>query len=961
MHGHSSSEVYHQIRLEEKISTFLVAMGEDELAKFTKGLCNAWAFMNFMNDALDQKNINIVRMQKIMDQDSKQSAALYQEYKSAYVALVEAKGEGDIPKLNRELEDIEKQVTKLRKENEEEKRQTILKKNQEIILQLEKKRRDLRDARSNLIEKSLTKQFGEEKYGKLKEAEAFYLYINALYAAFNPERYLQAGNLHDYIETLKIVGPEILGAKDEKEKTFPVEEVLDIAFNFSDAELIDFFNNKVPNTILDGDMIQITSSLHAIYLSYKNGKYFLYNPSPIALEDNKGKTVVAALKSAQLFLSDTGYMPLQISIMAKKNSSTLERPKRIEIIKSILNEREKNRNLNLDAVGPDGLTAVAIATRAGHVDTTHLLIEKRCNINMTALKQAILFNREDLLTEFIEHDNAVLRARNAQGQSLLEIAIARRSVSNENIIKKILDSKVDIEARNQLHQTAAHIAAQYGKVEVLKILAERKADLNTPDFSGHTSVFIAAEFGQVEAVRMLASKFSLGVQEKLELAAEAAIKGHLSVIKILDLPDLSARVRGETLAIIAARNGRTNVVEYLAECKADINIPLLTAARFGQVEVVRMLTSKFPLGAQEKLALAADAAERGYLSVIKVLELPDLSARVRGQETLATIAARTGRANVIEYLADKKVDLSVSNDQDETPASLAATKGHLVVIKTLNLSDLFLSTILKNGETLATAAAKSGHTHIIQYLADKKADLSAKNSHNQTPLEIAATFGNVSVIKKLLENKINVNEKNINHGWTAAHIAANFGQISALEILIQNNADLNAPDKNGLTPLHLAINNQAYDTVKSLLDLKANLYHGQEEKKPIDLANIEMSAFIMLQQIEKYIKENLNLSDKNSIPSQQLNHIEAEMKKDKKDRNWNNVFTAVFLSAKQPKILKTALETQSTFAPRVSDSEKAKENEYLKWFSNRKQLSENLEKQAKNPVKNEKVKGPGGI
>lgn len=806
-----------QPELEDKISTFLVALGENDVAKFHKGLCNAWAFMNVMNDALDQKNTNIVRMQKILDQDSNQSAELYQEYKSAYVALVEAKGEGDIPELNRELKAIEEQVTKLRKENES--------KAKETVLQLEEKRRNLRDTRSNLIEKSLIKQFGEERYKKMKEAEELYLYINVLYAACYPEEKLKyyipntaipdtekIVSQPDYIEIFNLVGPKIVGKKDEKENKLSIEKVLDIAFNFTENELADFFDNKLANnTIRDGDMIQLDRAGHHIfYLSYKNGKYILYDPLPIELPDNKGETIAAAIKSTANYPDNyKGQLSLRIGIVAKADGAKLDRPKRIEIINKMIEEREKNGNLDLDAADNDSATAFAIAARAGHADTTALLIDKRCNINPTSglvgrpIYTAILYNNIEVFTQLLDKGKKVY--------DINDTLITAAEFGNVNAIKKLLEYKADINARNTFGVTAAHMAACYGKVQALEILVECKASLNSSDNDGNTPLFIAARKGQVEVVRMLASKFPLDASEKLRLAAVAAAEGHLSIIKILEPLDLSARLGdGTTLATIAAKSGKSNVFEYLAEKKVDLSAknaagltPLWLAASSGNSDIIK-----------------------------KILENKEIDIETKDDVygwTVARVAAYYGQLSALETLIESKANLnSLPQDEKLKLASTAAANANFRILDTVMPIDLEAK--LADGETLATIAVKNNRTEVVAYLAEKKVNLAANNAEGQTPLVLAVSAGNKEMIEMIINKKVDVNVQDY-YGVTAAHIAAANGHVLALEILMENKANFNILDRSGFTPAMWAAGSNRTDVIQLLVSAVS-----MTEKEKLDLA-----------------------------------------------------------------------------------------------------------------------------
>jgi len=57
---------------------------------------------------------------------------------------------------------------------------------------------------------------------------------------------------------------------------------------------------------------------------------------------------------------------------------------------------------------------------------------------------------------------------------------------------------------------------------------------------------------------------------------------------------------------------------------------------------------------------------------------------------------------------------------------------------------------------------------------------------------------------------------------TAVHIAARNGQLESLKSLIDLKADINFKDKNGETPLHLAAKNGEHKAAKILLQYNAD-------------------------------------------------------------------------------------------------------------------------------------------
>ena len=186
--------------LEAQIADFLGAMGEPLLAQYSKGICSAWAFMNFMNDALDQDDLNLFHMQNIMRQNPKRAAEYYKEYKAASESLLSERTTPAIAALNQQIKATYQFLTQRRKEKERASSQQEKLFFEQEIRSLEQRLRELRTTRTNLINDTLQQHFGLEKFQQMKQAEAFYIYINRLYTVFSPGRFynLYSENLKKY-------------------------------------------------------------------------------------------------------------------------------------------------------------------------------------------------------------------------------------------------------------------------------------------------------------------------------------------------------------------------------------------------------------------------------------------------------------------------------------------------------------------------------------------------------------------------------------------------------------------------------------------------------------------------------------------------------------------------------------------------------------------------------------------
>lgn len=112
------------------------------------------------------------------------------------------------------------------------------------------------------------------------------------------------------------------------------------------------------------------------------------------------------------------------------------------------------------------------------------------------------------------------------------------------------------------------------------------------------------------------------------------------------------------------------------------------------------------------------------------------------------LAAREGKLEVIQALAEARADLNRRNGHAETAIMLAALAGHADVAQYLISRDVQIN---HPGWTPLIYAASNGHRRIVEMLLDKHAYIDAAPENGITALMIAARGGHQDVVKVLLE------------------------------------------------------------------------------------------------------------------------------------------------------------------------------------------------------------------
>ncbi len=110
-----------------------------------------------------------------------------------------------------------------------------------------------------------------------------------------------------------------------------------------------------------------------------------------------------------------------------------------------------------------------------------------------------------------------------------------------------------------------------------------------------------------------------------------------------------------------------------------------------------------------------------------------------------------------------------------------------------------------------------------------------KGGYSQELLETVSK-GELSKAKDFISKGADVNIKN-KDGKTPLHIAVENNYEDIVKLLLQKNADVNAKDNNGNTPLHIAVEKGNYFVIKELLKAGADKnIKNNEGKTALDIA-----------------------------------------------------------------------------------------------------------------------------
>lgn len=247
-------------------------------------------------------------------------------------------------------------------------------------------------------------------------------------------------------------------------------------------------------------------------------------------------------------------------------------------------------------------------------------------------------------------------------------------------------------------------------------------------------------------------------------------------------------------------------LKYFVSKGADVNAkvetkngdgatPLLAAAAFGNVEVVKFLVSK---GA-------------------------DVTVGMRGITPLHLAGdSKDKDGEIAKFLVSKGADVNAKIDKDHK----------------------------KYGGSTPLHVAAEGNIEVVKFLVSKGVDVNAKNSTGQTPLHVAVKEGNVEVVKFLVSKGADVNAKGereatpLYHAVRMCHSGGNIDpsereqRIDVIRSLVSKGADVNAKatydDYGGrkMSPLDLANSYYGNEEVVQILSSGNNSIEQREQTPP---------------------------------------------------------------------------------------------------------------------------------
>jgi ankyrin repeat protein len=547
------------------------------------------------------------------------------------------------------------------------------------------------------------------------------------------------------------------------------------------------------------------------------------SPMHIAVPEGVHAEALAVLLAARAnpnLRDETGNTPLQAFV-------TLNRP--ALVIETLL-----KGGANVASQNNDGKTALYIAVEEKRIALIPVLLSYDSDIfsvtstGMTPFGRALTDN-SPVLTELITEKT--VRSIDTEGNTPLLVAM--NSNASSEVIRLILEKKAAVNAQNKEGESALHLAVRSNQADIGTLLLDNGADIFLVNARGETPLFLtfyvrAGSQRTAREIRMfmlnpavMATRDSLG-NTVLHHATMWKIDSVIPAIVERGANTEISNISGETPLFIAVKANSASTVRALLGTGAS----LTGRDSLGNTALHTAVRSNAPQAAEALLdaRINIDAYN------------------LYGQTPLHD-AVRLGAYDAQVILVRRGANIEVRDNEGNTPLLLTVRMGTFRAAEHLITSGSDINTRNNAGDTPLHLAVRDERSDLVALLLQNGAQIYSLNADGESPFSIALSFHddrNQTGASRMVSTLLTTDRARISddEGRNPLHIAVLRNMsVSKLEIIVNQGGKVNSVEREGRTPLRLAVDMDNWEAARYLVGAGSDIFSvARDGRSPAEVA-----------------------------------------------------------------------------------------------------------------------------